>query len=83
MGRTYFYLLLHGDFRQEEGSGIELVYSLRCVGESNPRATLSNQEVLQIRNRVHVNKEPQLVVFQDYKDCISFQAFSKIVKGET
>ena len=83
IGRTYFYLVLHGDFRQEEGSGIELVHSLHSVGESNPRTSLSNQEVLQIRNRVHINKEEQLQVFQDFKNRISYQAFTKIVKGET
>ena len=83
MGRYYFYLLLHGDFRTEEGSGAELIHFLRNVGEANSRTQLTNTEVLSIRQRVHINKETQLSVFQDFKDRISFQAFIKIVSGET
>lgn len=83
MGRSYFYLLLHGDFRTEEGSGAELIHSLHSVGEANSRTQLTNTEVLSIRQRVHIDKETQLSVFQDFKDRISFQAFTKIVSGET
>lgn len=81
--RTYFYKILHGDFRKEEGSGIELVHSLHSVGEANSRTSLTNQEVLLIRTRVHIDHIPQLTVFQDYKDRISWQAFIKLVSGET
>lgn len=52
-------------------------------GENNPRAKLTNEDVLTIRNRVHINWESQLDVYQDYKDRISFEAFAKIVRGET
>lgn len=52
-------------------------------GENNPRAKLNNEDVLTIRNRIHVNWESQLDVYQDYKDRISFEAFAKIVRGET
>ena len=52
-------------------------------GENNPRAKLTNEDVLAIRNRVHINWESQLDVYQDYKDRISFEAFAKIVRGET
>ena len=52
-------------------------------GENNPRAKLNNEDVLTIRNRIHINGEFQLNVYQDYKDLISFDAFSKIVSGET
>ena len=83
MGRSYFYQLLHGDFRKEEGSGIELVHSLHSVGEANSRTKLTNLDVLQIRNSVHIDKKSQLDVFQDYKHLVSWQAFIKIVKGET
>lgn len=83
MGRTYFYKIVHGDFRNEPGSGAELIYSLVGVGQSNARTTLTNAEVLEIRNRIHINGEAQLQVFQDFKDRISWSAFIKLVKGQT
>lgn len=52
-------------------------------GENNPRTKLNNEDVLIIRNRIHINGESQLNVYQDYKDRISFDAFTKIVSGET
>ena len=83
MGRSYFYKVLHGDNRVEPGSGVELIYALRSVGQANSRTVLSNIEVLSIRNRIHIDKEPQLQVFQEYKERISWDAFIKLVRGET
>ena len=83
MGRTYFYEILHGDFRVEEGSGVELIHSLHSVGEANSRTQLTNIDVLQIRKSVHIENKTQLEVYQDYKHLVSWQAFIKIVSGDT
>ena len=52
-------------------------------GENNPRTSLTNQDVLDIRTRVHIQLESQLNVYADYRSKISFDAFRKIVSGET
>lgn len=56
---------------------------INVKGENNPRTKLSDEDVLIIRNRVHTLSQEQLYVYQDYKDIVSFDAFRKIVSGET
>lgn len=52
-------------------------------GQNNSRTKLTDDDVLEIRNRIHIQQQEQLYVYQDYKDLISFDAFRKLVKGET
>ena len=52
-------------------------------GERNNRTKLTDAEILNIRHRVHILHEEQLTVYQDYKTKVSFDAFRKIVRGET
>lgn len=52
-------------------------------GEKNPRAKLTEVDVINIRNRKYLNKEKTIDIYQDYKDKISFSAFEKIVLGST
>ena len=52
-------------------------------GENNPRTKLTNEEVLDIRNRVHINKEPLREVYSDYKDKISYDRIWSAAHGET
>lgn len=72
IGRTYFYKILHGDFRIEENSGIELVTSLiNQKGIHNGNSSLTDEDVLSIRSRVYNQNELKTNVFQDYKNKIS------------
>lgn len=51
------------------------------IGENNIKTCLRENDVLTIRNRCQ-NELPNLV-WQDYKNLISYDAFQKIIKGET
>ena len=84
IGRNYFYKILHGDFRIEKGSGIELVTSLiNQSGEHNGNSSLKDEDVLLIRKRVYINNELKTSVFRDYKNIISWDAFEKALTGQT
>lgn len=52
-------------------------------GERNPRAQLTNEEVLEIRNRVYINQEPLNEVYADYSDKISYDRFRSAAHGTT
>lgn len=78
-----FWSAIHGDTWQSVDTSMIQKIEIDNKGSKNPRATVSEEDVLQIRNRVHINKEESLEVFKDYKDFISYSAFSKIVSGET
>ena len=82
--RSYFYHVLHGDYRKEENSGIELVRSLiNKAGSHNGRATITEEDVLSIRKKVYEENIPINQVYLDYKDVISYSAFQKAVIGQT
>lgn len=53
------------------------------IGECNPRTQLTNIEVLNIRNRIHVNGEDIKKVYEEYQDRISYSRFWSLVRGET
>ena len=57
----------------------------RCsIGEENGRATFTNIEVLNIRNRVYINKEGPLDIFKkEYSDRCSYNRFWSMVHGDT
>ena len=52
-------------------------------GEKNPRARLTDAEVVEIRKRKYLNGERTIDIYQDYKDRISFSAFEKMALGIT
>ena len=52
-------------------------------GENNPNAILSNNDVLSIRKRVHLNHEPMTQVYTDYSHLISYDTFWSAVHGNT
>lgn len=86
MDRTYFYAIIHGTYRQEPGSGIELVKPLQgsqSIGSRNNRAIMNEEMVLEIRNRIYIHQEERLKVWQDYKDIISWSAFNKLICGDS
>lgn len=51
--------------------------------ELNPRTALTNEDVLNIRNQVYKEGNEALIVYQTYKDIISYSAFEKMLRGET
>lgn len=53
------------------------------IGECNPRTQLTNVEVLNIRNRIHINGEDIKTVYSEYQDKISYSRFWSLVRGET
>ena len=52
-------------------------------GEFNPNTSLTDKDVLNIRTRVHIYKEPCKMVYADYKDKISYDSFWSIAHGVT
>lgn len=75
------------DFYDSIANGYNITYVDEdgCVtrGEYNPRTKLTNEEVLEMRNRVHINKEYPREVYEDYKDKISYDRFWSAIHGET
>ena len=62
-------------------SGGQGIYS--GIGENNGRTKLKNQDVLNIRNRVYINKENMWTVYQDYQHLVGKDRFWSLVHGET
>ena len=52
-------------------------------GENNPRTQLTNEDVLEIRNRVHINRESLREVYADYSDKISYDRIWSAAHGVT
>ena len=52
-------------------------------GSKNPRAKLTEEDVIEIRRRKYILKEGTQYIYQTYKDRISFSAFEKIALGST
>lgn len=45
------------------------------IGENNPNTNLTNQDVLDIRNRIHINQEYPRDVYKDYETLVSYDSF--------
>lgn len=52
-------------------------------GSKNARATITEDEVLNIRNQIYKENKDSLDVYQQIKDKISYSAYLKMVKGIT
>lgn len=69
------------EIEQKKKETRELNQSLK--GENHPRAKLTNEEVLSIRQR-YIDGEPSTQIYQDYKDRYSsFNTFRRIILGYT
>jgi group I intron endonuclease len=53
------------------------------IGSLNPMAKVNEEIVLEIRNKVYVDKIDSLIVFNEYSHLISFDTFRKIRDGMT
>lgn len=77
-----FWQLVHGvTWKNVDCSMIKPL--LDNKGEKNPRAKLSEKDVIDIRNRRYINKERIVDIYKDYKEKISYSAFEKVVLGST
>jgi group I intron endonuclease len=80
--REKYWILYYDSYKNgyNETEGGDTGPSLK--GELNFHAKLTQQEVLNIRQRVY-KLEPAWNIYQDYKDKISYSAFKKIIQGRT
>lgn len=83
IGYDRFWSAFHGNtFKNVDTS---MIYNLEknTSGSKNGRTKLTEKDVLLIRNKIHIEKEDTFIVFEDYKELISFSAFKKMLRGET
>ena len=52
-------------------------------GSKNPRAKLTEADVVEIRKRKYILNESISFIYQDYKDRVTFSTFEKAVYGNT
>lgn len=77
-----FWQLAHGHtWKNVDCSMIKPLLDNR--GSKNPRAKLTEEDVIEIRNRKYINGESTKNIYQDYKERISLSAFEKVVLGST
>ena len=53
------------------------------IGENNPKTNLTNNDVLTIRNRIHLNNEDIHLVYKEYANRISYDSFWQLAHGIT
>lgn len=53
------------------------------IGSNNPMAIVNEEIVLEIRNKIYIQKRDSLSVFNEYSNLISFDTFRKIRDGAT
>lgn len=53
------------------------------IGEQNPRTAFTDVEVLNIRKRIHIQNENIHLVYEDFKDRISYDRFWSMAHGDT
>ena len=56
---------------------------VNVTGSKNPRAKLTEEDVIEIRRRKYIENESTKSIYQDYKERISASAFEKVVLGST
>ena len=53
------------------------------IGENNPKTNLTNNDVLTIRNRIHLKNEDIHLVYKEYANRISYDSFWQLAHGVT
>ena len=53
------------------------------IGENNPKTNLTNNDVLTIRNRIHLKNEDIHLVYKEYANRISYDSFWQLAHGIT
>lgn len=75
--------MVHGETWQNVDTSMIYTRQANVIGSKNPRAKLTEEDVIVIRNRKYINNESTKAIYQDYKERISFSAFEKIALGIT
>ena len=83
IGYDRFWSAFHGDTFQNVDTSMIYKIEIDNNGSKNPKSKLIEEDVLEIRKRIHNNEEDTLEVYQDYKDLISYSTFEKVYRGET
>lgn len=78
-----FWSAFHGETYKNVDCSMIHPLEIDNNGSHNPRAQLTEEIVLNIRNRVYLNNESYLDVYKDFKDLVSFASFEKACRGET
>lgn len=83
IGYDRFWSLIHGDTWKSVDTSMIQPIMINNHGSKNPRAKLIESDVIEIRRRFYVEKEELKIIYEDYKEKISFSAFRKAAKNET
>lgn len=78
-----FWSMVHGDTWKNVDTSMIYTRKVNVTGSKNPRAKLTETDVVEIRRRKYIEKESTKSIYQGYKERISFSAFEKIVLGYT
>jgi group I intron endonuclease len=83
IGYDRFWSAFHGEtFKNVDTSMIKKIKT-NNHGSKNPKSKLNEDDVLEIRKRIHINNEQPIDVYEDYKDIISYSAYTKAYSGAT
>lgn len=55
----------------------------QCQGESHGNSKLTDEQVIEIRNRYYILGHTTNEIYKDFKDLYSLSGFRKIILGET
>lgn len=80
---TYYIKKLNTHYLKGHGYNMNYGGDEPTLGEDNPNSKLTNKEVLEIRNRIFVNKEYPKEVYSDYEDKIGYDRFWSAFHGDT
>lgn len=78
-----FWSMVHGETWQNVDTSMIYTRTVNTAGSKNPRAKLTETDVIEIRRRKYIEKESTKSIYQDYKERISLSAFEKVVLGST
>lgn len=78
-----FWSLLHGTTWKNVDTSMIKPIKIDNNGSKNPKAKLTEDDVVEIRRRKYVLKESISDIYQDYKDKVAFSSFEKAMYGYT
>lgn len=79
-----YYINYYDSLNKEKGYNMLKVGEIpSSIGSNNPMAKVTEEIVLDIRNKVYIQKIESLTVFNEYSHLISFDTFRKIRDGIT
>jgi group I intron endonuclease len=79
----YYIKELNSYYKNEHGYNMTRGGQNSLLGEDNPNSKLDDLEVLEIRNRIYINKEYPKEVYSDYEGKIGYDRFWSAFHGDT